>query len=54
MVVIVVSILLPIGIWRFGPDMQKTGYPKTITIAAGSEGGQYRVISIHLEAEIEN
>ena len=59
-VVIVALILLPVGIGWFGPDMierlyrKKTGYPETITIAAGSEGGRYRVISKGLEDEIKN
>ncbi|MDP6555203.1 MAG: TAXI family TRAP transporter solute-binding subunit [Pirellulaceae bacterium] len=58
-VVVVVLILLPVGIGWFGQDMiqglyrKKTGYPKTITIAAGSEGGRYRVISESLKNEIE-
>ena len=51
-------ILVPAGIWWFKLDVvqplfrKMTDYPDRITIAAGSEGGRYRVISESLGDEI--
>jgi TRAP transporter TAXI family solute receptor len=56
---IVVLILLPVGIWWFSQDViepvyrKLTHYPSKITIAAGSEGGRYHVISEKLAEEIK-
>ena len=44
-IVIVVLILLPVGIWWYSQDIfeplyrKMTDYPKTITIPIGPEGG---------------
>ena len=59
LVVVVVLILLPVVIGWFGQEriqrlyQKQTGYPETITIAAGAKGGRFYVISERLKDEIE-